>query len=127
VGGGVWMISSHSTNLKAATAVTEWLTTSTENLQGAPTYPAYSPGAKAWLANPVNKDYFADDVAPVFTAAANEVWTGWSNTKFSDATPWSNTVLPALTAGKSLTATLSAWQTAIVNEAKSVGYSVVTK
>jgi ABC-type glycerol-3-phosphate transport system substrate-binding protein len=127
VGGGVWMISSHSTNLKGATAVAEWLTTSTENLQGAPTYPAYSAGAKAWLANPVNKDYFANDVSPVFTAAANEVWTGWSNTKFSDATPWSNTVLPALTAGKSLAATLPAWQTAIVNEAKSVGYSVVTK
>jgi hypothetical protein len=85
------------------------------------------PGARAWLANPVNKDYFADDVAPVFTAAANEVWTGWSNTKFSDATPWSNTVLPALTAGKSLAQTLPAWQTAIANEAKSVGYSVVTK
>jgi ABC-type glycerol-3-phosphate transport system substrate-binding protein len=127
VGGGVWMISSHSANIKAATAVAEWLTTSTENLQDAPTYPAYVPGAKAWLANPVNKAYFADDVTPAFTAAANEVWTGWSNTKFSDATPWSSTVLPALTAGKSLAQTLPAWQTAIVNEAKSVGYSVVTK
>jgi ABC-type glycerol-3-phosphate transport system substrate-binding protein len=127
VGGGVWMISSHSTNLKAATALTTWLTTSTENLQNAPTYPAYVAGAKAWLANPTNKDYFADDVSSVFLAAANEVWTGWSNTKFSDATPWSNAVLPALTAGKSLTSALPAWQTAIVNEAKSVGYTVVTQ
>ena len=127
VGGGVWMISSHSANLKAATALTTWLTTSTDNLQNAPTYPAYVAGAKAWLANPTNKDYFADDVSSVFLAAANEVWTGWSNTKFSDATPWSNAVLPALTAGKSLTSTLPAWQTAIVNEAKSVGYTVVTQ
>ena len=127
VGGGIWMISSHSTNLKAATAVAQWLTTSTENLQDAPTYPAYVAGAQAWLANPVNKDYFADDVTSVFTAAAGEVWTGWSNTKFSDATPWSNTVLPALTAGKSLAQMLPAWQTAIVNQAKSVGYSVVTR
>jgi ABC-type glycerol-3-phosphate transport system substrate-binding protein len=127
VGGGIWMISSHSTNIKAATALAEWLTTSTSNLEDAPTYPAYAPGAKAWLANPANKDYFADDVTQVFIDAANEVWTGWSNTKFSDATPWSNAVLPALTAGKSLSATLPAWQTAIVNEAKSVGYTVVTK
>jgi ABC-type glycerol-3-phosphate transport system substrate-binding protein len=127
VGGGVWMISSHSTNLKAATALTTWLTTSTDNLQSAPTYPAYVAGAKAWLANPANKDYFANDVSSVFLAAANEVWTGWSNTKFSDATPWSNAVLPALTAGKSLSSTLPAWQTAIVNEAKSVGYTVVTR
>lgn len=124
VGGGVWMISSHSQNLKAATALTTWLTTSTDNLADAPTYPAYVAGAKAWLANPVNKDYFADDVSSVFLSAADEVWTGWSNTKFSDATPWSNAVLPALTAGKSLTSTLPAWQTAIVNEAKSVGYTV---
>jgi len=127
VGGGVWMISSHSTNLKAATALTTWLTTSTDNLQNAPTYPAYVAGAKAWLANPTNRNYFADDVSSVFLAAANEVWTGWSNTKFSDATPWSNAVLPALTAGKSLSSTLPAWQTAIVNEAKSVGYTVVTQ
>jgi ABC-type glycerol-3-phosphate transport system substrate-binding protein len=127
VGGGIWMISSHSKNLKAAAAVATWLTTSTENLQAAPTYPAYIAGAKAWLANPVNKDYFADDVSNVFLAAANEVWTGWSNTKFSDATPWSNAVLPALTAGKSLTSILPAWQTAIANEAKSVGYTVVTQ
>jgi ABC-type glycerol-3-phosphate transport system substrate-binding protein len=127
VGGGVWMISSHSTNLKAATAVATWLTTSTENLASAPTYPAYIAGAKAWLANPTNKSYFADDVSNVFLNAANEVWTGWSNTKFSDATPWSNAVLPALTAGKSLTSTLPAWQTAIENEAKSVGYTVVTQ
>jgi ABC-type glycerol-3-phosphate transport system substrate-binding protein len=127
VGGGIWMISSHSTNIKAATALTEWLTTNTSVLADAPTYPAYVPGAKAWLANPANKDYFADDVTSVFINAANEVWTGWSNTKFSDATPWSNTVLPALTAGKSLSAALPAWQTAIVNQAKSEGYTVVSK
>ncbi|MFC4245198.1 ABC transporter substrate-binding protein [Gryllotalpicola reticulitermitis] len=127
VGGGIWMISSHSKNLKAATKVAEWLTTSNENLSDAPTYPAYVPGAKAWLANPANKDYFADDVSQVFLDAANEVWTGWSNTKFSDATPWSNTVLPALTAGKSMSEILPEWQTAIVNEAKSVGYTVTTK
>ena len=127
VGGGIWMISSHSQNLKAATALTTWLTTSDDNLSDAPTYPAYVAGAKAWLANPTNKDYFADDVSNVFLTAANEVWTGWSNTKFSDATPWSNAVLPALTAGQSMTDALPAWQTAIVNEAKSVGYTVVTQ
>jgi ABC-type glycerol-3-phosphate transport system substrate-binding protein len=127
VGGGVWMVSSHSKNLKASTALTEWLTTSDENLKSAPTYPAYVPGAKTWLANPDNKSYFADDIAGPFQTAADQVWTGWSNTKFSDATSWSTVVLPALTAGKTLTSTLPAWQEAIVNEAKSVGYTVTTK
>jgi hypothetical protein len=124
VGGGIWMISSHSTNLKAAEDLTTWLTTSDDNLADAPTYPAFVQGAKAWLANPTNKNYFASDVSPAFLAAAGEVWTGWSNTRFSDATPWSTTVLPALTAGKSLTETLPAWQEAITNQAKSVGYTV---
>jgi hypothetical protein len=121
------MVSSHSKNLKAATAVSEWLTTSDANLKAAPTYPAYVPGAKTWLANPANASYFADDISGPFQKAADEVWTGWSNTKFSDATAWSSVVLPALTAGKTLTETLPAWQTAIVNEAKSVGYTVTTK
>jgi ABC-type glycerol-3-phosphate transport system substrate-binding protein len=127
VGGGVWMVSSHSKNLKAATAITKWLTTSDANQGSAPTYPAYQPAAKVWLANPTNSKYFASDVSGAFTTAANEVWTGWSNTKFSDATAWSSVVLPALTAGKTLTETLPAWQAAIVDEAKSVGYTVTTK
>ena len=127
VGGGVWMVSAHSRNLKAATALTTWLTTSDDNLKGAPTYPAFSPGAKTWLANPANSGYYAADISPAFQAAADAVWTGWSNTKFSDQTPWSSAVLPALTAGKTLTETLPAWQTAVTNQAKSVGYTVTNK
>jgi ABC-type glycerol-3-phosphate transport system substrate-binding protein len=127
VGGGVWMVSSHSKNLSAATALTEWLTTSDANLKSAPTYPAYVPGAKTWLDNPANKDYFAAPITDAFQQAANDVWTGWGNTKFSDATAWSSVVLPALSAGKTLTSTLPAWQSAIVNEAKSVGYTVTTQ
>ncbi|MFJ2956343.1 ABC transporter substrate-binding protein [Streptomyces sp. NPDC087270] len=126
VGGGVWMVSGHSKNLKASTDLATWLTTSDENQASAPTYPAYTKAATAWLANPANRDYFAADVSAPFQQAANEVWTGWSNTRFSDATAWSSVVLPALTAGKSLTATLPAWQSAISNEAKSDGYQVTT-
>jgi ABC-type glycerol-3-phosphate transport system substrate-binding protein len=127
VGGGVWMVSSHSTNLKAATDLATWLTTSDANQASAPTYPAYAPAAKAWLANPANRSYFATDISDVFQQAANEVWTGWSNTKFSDATAWSSVVLPALTAGKSLTATLPAWQKAVSDEARADGYTVTNK
>jgi ABC-type glycerol-3-phosphate transport system substrate-binding protein len=127
VGGGVWMVSSHSANLKASTDLTTWLTTSSANQSKAPTYPAYVPAAKAWLTNPDNSKYFATDISSVFQQAAGEVWTGWSNTKFSDATAWSSVVLPALTAGKTLTATLPAWQSAIADEAKANGYTVTTK
>jgi ABC-type glycerol-3-phosphate transport system substrate-binding protein len=127
VGGGVWMVSSHSKNLKASTDLTTWLTTSNDFQANAPTYPAYVPAAKAWLANPANKQYFATDITDVFQKAADEVWTGWSNTRFSDATSWSSVVLPALTAGKTLTETLPQWQAAIIDEAKSVGYTIAAK
>ncbi|WP_330175974.1 extracellular solute-binding protein [Streptomyces sp. NBC_01498] len=127
VGGGVWMVSSHSANLKASTDLVTWLTTSDANQAGAPTYPAYTKAAQAWLANPANNGYFANDVSGAFQEAADAVWTGWSNTRFSDATAWSSVVLPALTAGKSLTETLPAWQTEIGNEAKAQGYKVVGK
>ncbi|MFI6402053.1 ABC transporter substrate-binding protein [Streptomyces sp. NPDC050548] len=125
VGGGVWMVSSHSANLKASSDLVTWLTTSDANQATAPTYPAYTQAAKAWLANPANKDYFANDVSGPFEQAANEVWTGWSNTRFSDSTAWSSVVLPALTAGKTLTETLPAWQQEIAGEAKTQGYKVV--
>jgi ABC-type glycerol-3-phosphate transport system substrate-binding protein len=127
VGGGVWMVSSHSANLKASTDLVTWLTTSDANQASAPTYPAYAPAATAWLANPTNRSYFATDVSPAFQTAASEVWTGWSNTKFSDATAWSSVVLTALTAGQTLTSTLPAWQTAISNEAKANGYTVTNQ
>ena len=127
VGGGVWLVSAHSKNLKSSTDLATWLTTSDDNQASAPTYPAYTKAATAWLANPVNRDYFATDVSGPFQQAADEVWTGWSNTRFSDATAWSSVVLPALTAGKSLTATLPAWQAAISNEAKSNGYQVTNQ
>jgi ABC-type glycerol-3-phosphate transport system substrate-binding protein len=127
VGGGLWMVSSHSSNLKAATDLVTWLTTSDSNQGSAPTYPAYVPAAKTWLANPTNSKYFATDISPAFEQAANEVWTGWSNTKFSDATAWSSIVLPGLTAGKSLTSLLPSWQKAISDEAKANGYTVTNQ
>ena len=124
VGGGIWMVSSHSKNLKASTDLVTWLTTANDYQASAPTYPAYAPAAKAWLANPANRSYFAADVTEAFTTAAGQVWKGWSNTKFSDQNGWSKVVLPALTSGKTLTETLPAWQQAITDEAKSVGYKV---
>lgn len=127
VGGGVWMVSSHSADLKASTDLVTWLTTSDANQATAPTYPAYTPAAKAWLAEPAHRDYFAGDVSGPLQQAADEVWTGWSNTRFSDATSWSSVVLPALTAGKTLTATLPQWQKAISDQARADGYRVTDR
>jgi multiple sugar transport system substrate-binding protein len=125
VGGGVWYISSHSKNLAAASKFAQFVTTANAVQASAPTYPAYAPAAKAWLANPTNSGYFATDVTPAFTKAAGEVWSGWSaNDLVSQQNIWSQTVLPAVLKGNTITSTLPAWQTAALNLAPTVGYTV---
>lgn len=125
VGGGTWLLSAHSTHLKAATKFMTWVTTS-QDYQGkiAPGYPAYAPAAKAWLASQSSSGYYADDIAAPLQAAADNVWSGWGYGQFSQEAIWAASVTPGLTAGKSVTSLLPAWKTSIVDYARSDGYKV---
>lgn len=125
VGGGTWLLSAHSANLKAATAFLTWVTTSGD-YQGkiAPGYPAYAPAAKTWLANQTSSGYYANDIAAPLQTAANEVWSGWGYGQFSQEAIWAATVTPGINAGKSIVSLLPAWQSAIANYARSDGYQV---
>ncbi len=127
VGGGTWLLSAHSANLKAATAFLTWVTTA-DDYQGklAPGYPAYSSAAKTWLAGQTASGYYADDITAPLQAAANQVWSGWGYGQFSQEAIWAATVTPGLNAGKSLVSLLPAWQGAIENYARSDGYQVAT-
>ncbi|MCX5599323.1 extracellular solute-binding protein [Streptomyces phaeochromogenes] len=124
VGGGLWFVSSHSKNLKAASDLVTWMTTSNDYQATAGTYPAYKQAATAWLDNQATTGYFAGDIGPTFQQAAERVWPGWSATQYSQEAIYASTVVPALNSGKSLTETLGAWQTAITDKAKSLGYTV---
>ncbi|GAA5042930.1 multiple sugar transport system substrate-binding protein [Thermocatellispora tengchongensis] len=124
VGGGVWFISAHSKNLKAAADLVTWMTTSTDYQATAGTCPAYKEAATAWLKGQQDTGYFAEDVAPAFTEAAGKVWPGWSATRYSHEAIYASTVVPALNDGKTLTSLLGTWQTAIENKATSLGYTV---
>ncbi|SDM81362.1 ABC transporter substrate-binding protein [Actinacidiphila guanduensis] len=125
VGGGTWLLSAHSTNLKAATKFLTWVTTSND-YQGkiAPGYPAYAPAAKAWLANQAASGYYANDITAPLQKAADQVWPGWGYGQFSQEAIWAATVTPGQTAGKSIVSLLPAWQKAIVNYARADGYTV---
>jgi multiple sugar transport system substrate-binding protein len=127
VGGGTWLLSAHSANLKAATAFLTWVTTS-DDYQGklAPGFPAYSAAAKTWLAAQAASGYYANDITGPLTAAANQVWSGWGYGQFSQEAVWAATVTPGLNGGKSLVSLLPAWQSAIANYAKADGYQVST-
>jgi multiple sugar transport system substrate-binding protein len=128
VGGGTWLLSAHSKNLKAATAFLTWATTS-DDYQGklAPGFPAYSPAAKTWLAAQAASGYYANDPSTVLTAAANQVWPGWGYGQFSQESIWAATVTPGTTAGKTIASLLPAWHDAIVNYAKTDGYKVTSQ
>lgn len=122
VGGGIWMVSKHSQNLAAASALVQYMSTSNDYQLTAPTYPAYQPAAQAWLAAQAKQNYFASDVSPAFTKAAGEIWNGWGAGRYSQENIWAASMVPQITSGQSITSLLGTWQTAIQNQARSFGY-----
>jgi multiple sugar transport system substrate-binding protein len=125
VGGGTWLLSAHSTHLKAATDFLTWVTTS-DDYQGkvAVGYPAYAPAAKTWLAAQAASGYYANDITAPLQSAAGQVWPDWGYGQFSQEAIWAATVTPGLTAGKTIVSMLPAWQNAIANYARADGYEV---
>jgi len=125
VGGGTWLLSAHSANLKDATDFLTWVTTA-DDYQGqvAPGYPANTNAAKSWLAKQSASGYYAGDVAAPLQAAASQVWPGWGYGQFSQEAIWAATVTPGQTAGKTIVSLLPDWQKAITDYARSNGYEV---
>ena len=128
VGGGTWLLSAHSKNVKAAADFLTWVTTSND-YQGklAPGYPAYAPAAKAWLANQAASGYYADDISSVLETAADQVWPGWGYGQFSQEAIWAAAVLPGMNSGKTISSQLASWQSQVVNYATADGYQVTQK
>jgi ABC-type glycerol-3-phosphate transport system substrate-binding protein len=124
VGGGIWMVSKNSANLKAAVALARYMSTDNAYQLTAPTYPAYQPAATAWLAAQAKQHYFAGDVTGVFTKAATEIWGGWGSGRYSQENIWAASMVPQITSGKTISSLLGTWQTAIENQARSFGYTV---
>ena len=125
VGGGLWIVSSHAKDPALAASFAEWMDTSDTYQATAPTYPAYVPAAEAWLAANAKSHYFTDNLAPVFTKAASEMWTGWSATRYSTDALWADTVVPALVAGHSLSSEVQPYATQLADYAQTQQYKVV--
>jgi ABC-type glycerol-3-phosphate transport system substrate-binding protein len=130
VGGGPWIISRHSKNIKAAANFVIWATTvfnplPTTSPDARAGYPAYGPLAKRWLASLAKDSYFAADPTPALKAAANKIWKGWDLVTYPDQPVWSNTVVTQLVAGKSLSSLLPSFGDALAQAAQAAGYDVV--
>jgi ABC-type glycerol-3-phosphate transport system substrate-binding protein len=123
VGGGPWIISRHSKNLKAAGDFVTWATTVFDDNR--PGYPAYAPLADRWLAGLAKDSYFAADPTPALKAAAPLIWQGWNLVTYPDQPVWSNTVVTKLVAGKSLSSLLPALGDGLAHAAQAAGYEVL--
>ncbi|MFF2078215.1 ABC transporter substrate-binding protein [Kitasatospora sp. NPDC058162] len=124
VGGGTWLVSQHSTHLKAATDFLTWVTTDNAyQAQKSPGFPAYAPAAEEWLKAQAAAGYYAGDLGAL-KDAASQVWRGWGSGQFSQEGIWAATVKPGLTQGQTVTSLLPAWQDSIVKHAQSFGYKV---
>ena len=126
VGGGPWIISKHSKNQATAADFVIWVTTvyNPSGKDARSGYPAYGPMATAWLAAQATNPYFAADPTPALQAAASQIWTGWSLVTYPDQPVWSNTVVTALVAGKSLSEMLQPLGDALAQAAQAAGYAV---
>lgn len=131
-GGGLWTVSSHLSGklLQEAVKFAEFVATSPKNqVDLAPTFPAYGPDEGPWLQkNVVDSNYFADpgSIVNAFKKSVGMVWTGHPYLKFSPDQIWATTVTPALDRGESLQQIWPTYQKALVNYAQEYGYSVVT-
>jgi ABC-type glycerol-3-phosphate transport system substrate-binding protein len=127
VGGGPWIISRHSKNIKAAADFVTWATT-VFNPTGAnarPGYPAYAPLAAKWATTLAKSPYFASDPTPALKQAANLIWKGWNLVTYPDQPVWSNTVVTKLVAHQSLGSLLAPFGDALAQAAQAAGYDVV--
>jgi len=128
LGGGLWLVSSHTKNPKAAVAFAEYMATS-PNIQKVGVdagLPQYVPDESAYVKS--LGSIFADPsgTEAAWKTAASEVWTGWSAVPWSTDAIWGSTAQPALTANPpaSFSAELLPFAEALANQARLAGYSV---
>jgi len=126
VGGGPWIISKHSHNLKGAADFVTYATTvfNPPGKDARAGYPAYAPLADDWLKTLAANPYFAADPTPALKAAASQVWTGWNFVTYPDQPVWSNTVVTKLVAGKSLSSLMQPFGDGLAQAAQASGYTV---
>jgi ABC-type glycerol-3-phosphate transport system substrate-binding protein len=130
VGGGPWIISRHSRNLKAAADFVIWATTvfnplPTTRADARPGYPAYGPVANRYLASLARDPYFAANPTRAMKAAASLIWKGWNLVTYPDQPVWSNTVVTQLVDGRSLSSLLQTFGDALAQAAQAAGYNVI--
>jgi multiple sugar transport system substrate-binding protein len=128
LGGGLWLVSSHSSQPAAAAAFAEFMSTSPKIQKvgvdaGLPDYTADQ-------ASYVSKfgSVYADPTgtASAWETAAKEVWNGWGPTPWSTDSAWASTVVPGVTSTppKTLGDEIMSFALTLANDARLAGWTV---
>jgi ABC-type glycerol-3-phosphate transport system substrate-binding protein len=123
-GGGIYVVSSHSKNIKGAVQMAQWVATNPAYQTTAPTYPAYIPAARAWLAAAAKNPFFAQDPASVLTQAAGKINPAESPVRYQVANTAISTVVAAIKGGQTIASSLSTLGSQLSSLAQTAGYAV---
>ena len=124
VGGGLWLVSATSGNVKAATDFVTALTTDEKILVTAPTYPANTAGAAAWLKTTSADKWYAQDPSSVYAAQAGKIspTLGYVRYQTQLLDAYNATIVAGK--GKDIDAALTAFGERITQAAQAAGYTV---
>ena len=127
IGGGLWMVSSHTTQPAAAAALVEFMDTSPriqESSKITEGLPAYAPDQDAWLTSLNGVFANSTATAAAIKQAASEIWTGWSPVPWSVESIFGNVATPGLITGGTFTSALDTLASNIHSAAQSAGWQV---
>ncbi|MGV9271136.1 ABC transporter substrate-binding protein [Kitasatospora sp. NPDC003701] len=128
MGGGLWVVSRHSRNLKGAADIATWLTTSDaeDGIVAASALPAYTPAARRWCAARAADPFYAADPCPAMLDAVGRIADNYDYIRFEGqfADSYAQTFVAAAARKGDLAAALPVWQKHLVQAAENAGYKV---
>lgn len=130
-GGGLWGVSSHITGKQLENALTFATFVATDprwQVDLSTGLPGYGPVQDAWLDGVAEQAYFADvpSVQESFKSAVSYVQP-YAYMLYDTSSIWSQTFAPTLIAGGTVADAFDAFGTELLNQAQSVGYTIVTQ
>ena len=126
-GGGIYVVSQHSANLKRAVEVAQFAATDSGYQTSSPAFPAYKPAAKAWLEKISSDPFYAEDPSAVLVDQASKINPGTAVTRYDANAAFTNTVSAAVSAGNSMSSAMPALQSQLASLAATAGYEVSSK
>ena len=128
LGGGLWLVSKHAPDPKAAAAFAQFMATSPkiQKVGVDAGLPQYVPDENGYLSSLGSVFANPSTTEASWKTAAAEVWTGWSPVPWSTDAVWGSTALASLTSNPpgSFAAQLLPYAEALANQARLAGFTV---